>query len=173
MTKKTPKPRDCNYLGMRSTAHTADNGTWLEPEELCYPNGGMTRRAYATCEDGANRLVRCGIPDTFFSIPGSTTIKGKTVKGYVKSDEEGYKFVAYAPKGEKDKAKDAKPAIQYYTHAHNVEDCLKNGSFVRGRQGKLARYMNGDFMGFVDAVPEGMTEVAVELAYRLLPKCCK
>lgn len=160
---KTPEPRDCNYLGMRTTGHKAANGTWLEPEELCYPKGGMTRRAYATCEDGVNRVVRCGIPDTAFSIPASAKIEGKTVKGYVKSDEDGYKFVAYG-----------KPLVQYYTHAHNVDGCLENGSFVRKRKdGKLVRYMNGDFISFIEKVPEGMIEVPVKKAVELLPECCK
>ncbi len=54
MAKKTPQPRFCGR-----TAQTADDGTWLEPEEFCYPNGGMTRRAYATFPDGINRVVKC------------------------------------------------------------------------------------------------------------------
>lgn len=45
------------------------SGTWIEPEELCYPNGAMKRRAKARFPDRKLRIVRCGIPDTFFSIP--------------------------------------------------------------------------------------------------------
>ena len=46
--------------------------TWLEPEELCYPNGGMTRRCRArNVMTGKLRTVRCGIPDTYFSIPAA------------------------------------------------------------------------------------------------------
>ena len=67
--------------------------TWLEPEELCYPHGGMTRRAKAICEDGKLRVVKCGIPDTFFSIPA----KLGAAKGFVSSEESGFHFTAYKP----------------------------------------------------------------------------
>ncbi len=44
--------------------------TWLEPEELCYPKGGgMTRRCLARHADGLLKVVKCGIPDTYFTIP--------------------------------------------------------------------------------------------------------
>lgn len=46
------------------------NNTWLEPEELCYPHGGMRRRCRAMdVSTGKLRTVRCGIPDTYFTIP--------------------------------------------------------------------------------------------------------
>ena len=81
-------------MGRRTIAvHVGE--TWLEPEELCYPNGGMTRKAYAICEDGQKRIVTCGIPDTYFSIPAFRIIRGKRVKGYVSSDETGFHFKAY------------------------------------------------------------------------------
>jgi len=96
MTKKTPTPRPCYIFGAGgSTGPTGNNGTWLESENWCYPAGGMTRRAYATCEDGEKRVITCGIPDTFFSIPGRVKIDGVTVKGFVSSDEDGFKFTAY------------------------------------------------------------------------------
>jgi hypothetical protein len=70
--------------------------------------------------------------------------------------------------------KKTKPAVRYYTHAHNVEGCLQNGSFVRQHSdGRLAQYMNGDFMGAIDAIPKTMTEVPADLANELLPRCCK
>ena len=50
------------------TSHMG-RGTWLEPEELCHPHGGRHRRAKAVFPDGKLRIVRCGLPDTFFSIP--------------------------------------------------------------------------------------------------------
>lgn len=44
--------------------------TWIEPEELCYPRGGYSRRARAIRDtDGAAIVVTIGIPDTFFSVP--------------------------------------------------------------------------------------------------------
>jgi hypothetical protein len=46
-----------------------EQDTWIEPESLCYPGGGMHRRARALCPDGKLRVVVCGLPDTFFSIP--------------------------------------------------------------------------------------------------------
>lgn len=91
---KQPTPRISNYMGMKSHAVEIGN-TWLEPEEFCYPNGGMTRRALVTCPDGKLRVVTCGIPDTYFSIPARVKIAGKTTKGFVTSDESGFKFNVY------------------------------------------------------------------------------
>jgi hypothetical protein len=74
--------------------------TWLEPESLCYPSGRMLRRCKALCEDGKTRIVRCGIPDTFFSIPGYFVRKGKRVKGFISQDSGGpYTFTAYKGQG--------------------------------------------------------------------------
>lgn len=96
MPKPTPTPRSANYLGMKTQAHTAKDGTWLEPEELCYPSGRELRKAYAKCEDGELRVITCGIPDTFFSIPGFYKKDGKRVRGFVSvdtsTDDGGYKF---------------------------------------------------------------------------------
>jgi hypothetical protein len=84
---KIPTPRVSLFYGMRTVATPNPDGTWLEPEELCYPHGGMTRRAYVVFPDGVKRVVRCGIPDTLFSIPATVRIKGKTVSGYVTGTE--------------------------------------------------------------------------------------
>jgi hypothetical protein len=94
---RDPKPRQSLFYGMRASAHIEDNGTWLEPEELCYPTGGMTRKAYAMFPDGVKRLVTCGIPDTYFSIPAKPVkVDGKMVRGYIASDEkEGVVFRPY------------------------------------------------------------------------------
>ena len=81
--KQAPTPRESNYLGMRDWARIEANGTWLEPESLCYPHGGQPRYAYAQCPDGVNRKVKCGMPDTWFSIPASVVIRGKYITGYV------------------------------------------------------------------------------------------
>ena len=49
-------------------ASTYSNGTWIDPEEYAYPNGGMHRRARVMF-NGKLRMARAGIPDTYFSIP--------------------------------------------------------------------------------------------------------
>jgi len=68
--RKEPRPRVANYFGMRTEAPSDILGTWLEPEEITYPSGAMIRRARAYNSDtGKLQVVRCGIPDTFFSIP--------------------------------------------------------------------------------------------------------
>lgn len=53
------------------------------------------------CSDGKRRTIRLhSEPDTFFSIPGKTQVKGKTVTGFILSfqNENGWqdlKFCAY------------------------------------------------------------------------------
>jgi len=66
--------------------------TWLEPEEAAYPNGGQTRKCGAICPDGVIRTVRCGIPDSYFSIPAHLTFRGRYIRGYVTSSESGFEF---------------------------------------------------------------------------------
>lgn len=67
---KEPKPRAAWFYGMRTDPQRFGLGTWLEPEEICYPNGTMVRRARAVnVETGRLKVVRCGLSDTFFSIP--------------------------------------------------------------------------------------------------------
>ena len=62
----------------------------------------------------------------------------------------------------------------YYTHKHNIDGCLRNGSYVRvDADGRRVQYMNGDFMGDILTVPGGMVLVDAAYAKRLLPKCCK
>lgn len=93
---KQTTPRTSNFYGMRSSAHINDNGTWLEPEELCYPNGGMTRKAYALFPDGQKRIVTCGIPDTYFSIQAKPVkVKGVSMRGYIGSNESGIVFIPF------------------------------------------------------------------------------
>lgn len=66
----TPKPRTSSYFGMKSEGSYLALGTWLEPEEITYPSGAMIRRARAiNVETGKLTVVRCGIPDTYFTIP--------------------------------------------------------------------------------------------------------
>lgn len=69
------------------------NGTWLECESFAYPAGGFTRRAYVVLRRNPNnpillpygekRIVYCSIPDTYYSIPGRLTSKGRTVRGFI------------------------------------------------------------------------------------------
>jgi hypothetical protein len=63
--------------------------------------------------------------------------------------------------------------FKYWTWEHNIKGCLRNGSFVRKSKNGLAQYMNGDFMGFIEAVPAGMTGVDDVAAFKLIPQCCK
>lgn len=64
---------------------------------------------------------------------------------------------------------------KYYTLGTNVDESLRNGSFCClagvGR-GMFSRYINGDFMGFVPAMPEGYVEIDPVQAKRLLPRVC-
>ena len=56
------------------------------------------RKARARCEDGKLRVITIGVPDTYFSIPGHTRVKGKYVSGFVSVDSESeeFKFIQYA-----------------------------------------------------------------------------
>lgn len=64
---------------------------------------GMYHGGRAMCSDGKVRAIKriAPTPDTFFSIPASVTVKGKTVAGYVTTDTVGddeistVKFIAY------------------------------------------------------------------------------
>ena len=47
------------------------------------------------CEDKISRTVRVNLqPETFFSIGGRISVRGKTVSGYVTCGEDGYSFHA-------------------------------------------------------------------------------
>jgi hypothetical protein len=72
-----------------------ENETWLDPEEKAYntPTGthwGSNRRARVVCDhDGRTRIVRCGIPDTYFSIPAHMSDKRV---GFIYCDDGVYRF---------------------------------------------------------------------------------
>jgi hypothetical protein len=69
---KTPQPRKCVYFGMESPPLLCAKETWLEPEEMTYPSGGMKRRARAINKDtGKLQVVKCGLSDTWFSVAAS------------------------------------------------------------------------------------------------------
>ena len=91
--KAEPKPRQGHYLGAPIHNQTSANGTWLEGEEFAYPHGNLTRRCRASCQDGQLRVIYCGIPDTYFSIPARARINGQAVRGFVTHNEEtGFQF---------------------------------------------------------------------------------
>jgi len=71
MSRRTGQgPRSANFYGIRSEPLWFGLETWLEPEEITYPSGAMIRRARAiNAITGKAITVRCGIADTFFSIP--------------------------------------------------------------------------------------------------------
>lgn len=69
------------------------------------------------------------------------------------------------------KTKTYRGTTVYHTWGHNVDGCLRNGSFVRTRAGKHVQYMNGDNMGVIDAIPSGMIVVDTDKAERLVPDC--
>ena len=96
MGMKIPKPRSSNFMGMRREAHVSEDGSWLEPEEMCYPHGrAYSRRAYAHCPDGKLRVVECGLPDTWFSIPGRLKLRGAWVEGFLSFDDGKLEFNTY------------------------------------------------------------------------------
>lgn len=56
---------------------------------------------HCPCEDGVPRRVyRVGVPnekgypDTMFSAPGYVSVRGKTVSGFITSDQDGWQFRA-------------------------------------------------------------------------------
>lgn len=61
----------------------------------------------------------------------------------------------------------------YYAYKHNAEECLKNGSFVRRSKYGLGQFTLGDFVGFIEAVPEGMAEIDSDIARSIIPECCR
>ena len=62
--------------------------TWLDGES------DGRRRAKVRFSDGSLRIVDCaGTADTFFSIPARARISGKSITGYVTSDDESGEYV--------------------------------------------------------------------------------
>jgi hypothetical protein len=56
---------------------------------LCTDNVTRTARVKCYCYDGSFAA------DTFFSVPAYVKANGKTVRGYLTSDNDVYKFRAY------------------------------------------------------------------------------
>ncbi len=72
--------------------------------------------------------------------------------------------------------KTAKQAPRYFA-LH--EAGLRNGSFFRVRRpGHCAQFINGDFMGNIEQLPETyanqpLVEFSLDVAEKLIPKCCR
>lgn len=97
----TATARASNFYGVRIQPSFYDQGTWLEAEELAYntysgTHWGSGRRCKALFPDGKARIVRIGIPDTYFSIPGHDS-RGN--KGCVTFDEldNGSRVIRWIP----------------------------------------------------------------------------
>ena len=82
--------------------------TWLEPEELTYPGGGFTRRAVVVIQSnqhhpieglpvGSTHVVKCSVPDTYFTIPARLRLTGRTIRGYL-SEVDG--IFAFTPEAD-------------------------------------------------------------------------
>jgi hypothetical protein len=70
-----------------------NKGTWLQSEEYAGVNGAMTRKGRVLCDDNTLKAVYCGLPDTFFSIPGYIRVNGKRVKGFVSHENFTFRFI--------------------------------------------------------------------------------
>ena len=58
-------------------------GTYLDLDPVYHNTYGGA----ALCSDNkVRKLKRVGVPDTFFSMPASVRVKGKTVSGYITTD---------------------------------------------------------------------------------------
>lgn len=88
MPRPTPQPRvGSPFWG--ATRPSIHGDTWLESESFCYPHGGMTRRARVRFPDGKLRVVRCGIANTWFSVP----VRRSDADGYITVDTDTDEFV--------------------------------------------------------------------------------
>jgi hypothetical protein len=63
--------------------------------------------------------------------------------------------------------------MKYWTYGHDIEGCLRNGSFCREYGKAIIQYINGDCMGEIKKLPKKMVEVPEEVAKEFIPKCCK
>lgn len=67
-----------------------------------------------------------------------------------------------------------------YPGGSSMEDQFRNGSFLRtgaAGRGKVAVFMNGDYMGADPGTPKSLTaagheEVPKKVAEQLIPRCC-
>lgn len=83
--------------------------TWLNREELAYCGGALSaspRKARVVLRQnpnnpvslpyGSERIVRVGIPDTYFTIPAVFRMRGKYIRGFVSCDDGVFTFTPNA-----------------------------------------------------------------------------
>lgn len=56
----------------------------------------LVKMSRVLCEDGVERTIRVREPDTFFTVPGVTHAKGKTITGFVSYDDNLERMVFHA-----------------------------------------------------------------------------
>lgn len=71
--------------------------TRLDPEERCYPSGGFLRKGRAILRRNPHnpivlpyaevRAIRASIPDTLWTTPARLRFGGRTIQGYLTSEE--------------------------------------------------------------------------------------
>lgn len=96
-------------IGQTPPNSTVRADTWLQDEEYAYPRGGFTRYARVRVRQndshpdariapivGTLPIVRCSIPDTFFSIPARLKTARKTVRGYISVIDDVFTFTPEA-----------------------------------------------------------------------------
>ena len=78
------------------------NSTYIEDESKAYNtyHGGHSRsnrRGRVRFSDGQLRMVRLGVPDTFFTIPAHAVVRGKYASGFVSvnTETEEFEFTQY------------------------------------------------------------------------------
>lgn len=59
--------------------------------------GGPSLALVRNCDTpfGPRTVYATGEPDTWFSVPAACSFKGRTVRGYLTSNENGWEFTAY------------------------------------------------------------------------------
>jgi hypothetical protein len=74
-----------------------DKAQWIYGYAYPYSQRGSRVRG-ALCEDGKRRTatITADDADTYFTIPARVSAKGKTVAGFITSEDDDYQFNAYA-----------------------------------------------------------------------------
>jgi hypothetical protein len=102
--KKNPPFR--RFVGRKWVTEYA-KGTWIEPEEVAYPSGGMKRHAKVIDEhDNLLKFAFAGIADTFFTIPAYIMENRKRIKGFIHIQENALYFVRSTKSAEKENPPD-------------------------------------------------------------------
>jgi hypothetical protein len=88
------KPRTSYFMGSKSEPWYESYGTWVEAEDICYPQGGFIRRAKVLHPDGKLRILRTSIADTYYSLP-VTPNTGYITRHELKDGRGVWVFVKY------------------------------------------------------------------------------